>query len=87
MNTHYYPPQPGTQAPARISNVLLAGLITAMIITVIIASIIAYSTGYNQGRTDYIHTNCTSYPFLLIPSSKYWACRIPADQLPGSGQP
>jgi len=54
-----------------------------MIIVVIVAALVAYNAGYRQGQSDYMHNNCTYYPFLLLKSNQYWACRIPADQLSG----
>ena len=51
----------------------------------IVAALVAYNAGYRQGQSDYIHNSCTSYPFLLVPSNQYWACKIPADYLPTRG--
>ncbi len=82
MNTHYYQAPP-PQGAAKISGGLLAGIATVMIIVVIAAALVAYNAGYRQGRSDYMHNNCTYYPFLLLKSNQYWASRIPADQLSG----
>ena len=78
-----------TQEPqhtGKVSYQLLAVLATIMLIGGIVIAIVAYNFGYHQGQNDYTHNNCTVYPFLLLPSNQYWACRIPADQLPGGGQ-
>jgi hypothetical protein len=74
------------QRAGGVSYPVFLGLIAIMIIAVIFASIVAYNAGYSSGKSDYIHNNCTSYPFVLLPSNQYWACRIPADMLPGGSQ-
>jgi hypothetical protein len=63
----------------------MVGLVAVAIIIAIVIAAIAYDVGYSSGVRNYTHDNCSYYPFVLVSSQQYWACRIPADQLP-SGQ-
>ena len=71
-----YDQQPSMQMykqPPRFSMAVVLSVVVAVLVGGCIGGVIGYYVGMNA----FIHSQCMSYPFLLLDPHQYVACKLP----------